>query len=87
MIERSEDSIQTDAVASCCSHGGEEPMAIADRSHDSAGGNKWSYLEEPTRCETHGFYSWIRACPYCASETVDDTADANLRAQRGHGEG
>jgi len=23
------------------------------------------YLDEPTRCETHGFYSWIRGCPYC----------------------
>ena len=25
-----------DAIASCCSHGGEEPMAIADRSHEPA---------------------------------------------------
>jgi hypothetical protein len=23
------------------------------------------FLETPTRCELHGFYSWIRGCPYC----------------------
>ena len=26
------------------------------------------YLDKPTLCETHGFYSWVRACPYCAHE-------------------
>jgi len=46
MIERSENSTSSDAVASRCSQGGEEPMAIAARSHDGA------LLEE--QCE------WLR---------------------------
>jgi len=33
MSATKEDS-DDDAIASCCSHGGEEPMAIADRSHE-----------------------------------------------------
>jgi len=23
------------------------------------------YLEHSAQCEKHGFYSWIRECPYC----------------------
>lgn len=38
-----------DAIASCCSHGGEEPMAIADRSHEPVqcrwcGGKGWGWI-------------------------------------------
>jgi len=32
---------------------------------------KVHYLDEPTKCETHGFYSWIRACPYCEIEAKE----------------
>lgn len=26
------------------------------------------YLDEPTKCERHGYYSWLRCCPYCVGE-------------------
>lgn len=30
------------------------------------------YLDEAAVCEVHGFYSWIRSCPYCQQSLRDE---------------
>ena len=34
---------------------------------------KGEYLNEPTKCDVHGFYSWLRSCPYCENESSNKT--------------
>ena len=95
MIERSENSIPPDAVASGCSHGGEQRMAIPARSHDRARfEEQCEWLRERFFAEVMSAGYSRHVCARVAEMTVADfrmrfesTADANLRAQRGHGEG
>jgi hypothetical protein len=95
MIERSEDSIPSDAVASRCSQGGEEPMAIAARSHDSARDQerrafwraRFEFAEANFRHINESFMEYADKALEEFDKRFGATADANLRAQRGHGEG
>jgi hypothetical protein len=95
MIERSEDSIPSDAVASRCSQGGEEPMAIAARSHDRARDQERREFWKACFVHLLLYDNYIvETCAQEADKSLEEfekrfgaTADANLRATRGHGEG
>jgi hypothetical protein len=95
MIERSEDSTLPDVVASGCSHGGEQRMEIPARSHDCARFEEQCEWVRQVMYKMAGQMGVVYTCrdEYADSfvesfrERFGSTADANLRAQRKHGEG